>query len=139
MGFDVDQLDITTRLVFGTSTPGADPNTHIRPDAAASSPPALSLSMRDYLDEGAGRYALPSRSPIVDAFFNDVFFGDGLFRQLADGTYTLEQLRTRARCDRRWRHPVQRVSILYRRDHLRLDECRYKNCFTKNSELAHAR
>lgn len=94
MAFDVDELDVTTRLVFGTSNPGPDPNSHIRPDSSASSPPTLSLSMSDYLDEGAGRYALPSRAPIVDAFFNDVLVGDGIFRQLADGTYTLTQLRT---------------------------------------------
>jgi hypothetical protein len=89
MTFDVDQLDITTRLVFGTSTPGSDPNTHIRPDATTSQPPSLSLKMSDYLTEGAGRYALPSRAPIVSAFFSDV-----TSRNLADGTYTLAQLRT---------------------------------------------
>jgi len=94
MAFDVDEYEITTRLVFGTSAPAGDPNTHIRPDSTASRPPALTLSMRDYLFEGAGRYALPSRSPIVDAFFNDVLIGDGIFRTLADGSYTLAQLRT---------------------------------------------
>jgi len=89
MAFDVDQLDITTRLVFGTSTPGSDPNTHIRPDATTSQPPSMSLKMSDYLTEGAGRYALPSRAPIVSAFFSDV-----TSRKLPDGTYTLAQLRT---------------------------------------------
>ena len=79
--------------MFGASTPTADPNTHIRPDSTASRPPTLTLPMRDYLQEGAGRYALPSRSPIVDAFFSDVLIGDGIFRTLADGTYTLAGLR----------------------------------------------
>jgi hypothetical protein len=50
--------------------------------------------MRDYLTEGAGRYALPSSSPIVDAFFGDLLIGNGLFRRLNDGTYNLQQLRT---------------------------------------------
>jgi hypothetical protein len=33
---NVDELDLTIRLVYGTSTPGADPNTHIREDGLAS-------------------------------------------------------------------------------------------------------
>ncbi|MFN9569613.1 MAG: VWD domain-containing protein [Cyanobacteriota bacterium] len=93
MPFDVDELDITTRLVFGTSNPGPDPNTHIRPDAVTSAPPPLSLVMSDYLQLGAGRYALPSGAPIIDAFFNDGLAINGQ-RVLANGTYTLAQLRT---------------------------------------------
>ncbi len=49
--------------------------------------------MRDYLTEGAGRYALPSSSPIVDAFFGDLLIGNGLSRRLKDGTYNLQGLR----------------------------------------------
>lgn len=93
MTFNVNELDLTTRLVFGTSSPGPDPNTHIRPDTPASKPLPEHLNMLSYLTHGAGRYARPSQSPIIDAFFSDVLIGDGVFRKLSDGTYTLSQLR----------------------------------------------
>ncbi len=90
---NVNELELTKLLVYGTATPGADPNTHIRQDAAPSllePRPVVNYSMTDYMTTGAGRYALPSEAPLIRSFFNH-----GLMATpLADGTYTAAQIRT---------------------------------------------
>jgi Ca2+-binding RTX toxin-like protein len=48
---NVDELYLTKLLVYGTATPGADPNTHIRPNTATA--PSVTFSMIDYLTTGA--------------------------------------------------------------------------------------
>jgi Ca2+-binding RTX toxin-like protein len=87
----VNELDLTKLLVYGTTTPGLDPNTHIRPNAASSAPPPLSLSMSDYLNTGAGRYAKPSEAQLIKAFFADAVSATPV---LANGTYTVASLAT---------------------------------------------
>ena len=77
------------KLVYGTANPGADPNTHIRPDDAPA--PTQTYSMTEYLTTGAGRYALPSDVPLIQAFFGDASKSTPT---LPDGKYTANQIRS---------------------------------------------
>lgn len=89
---NVDELALTKLLVYGTATPGADPNTHIRQDAppsAAEPQPSVTYSMTDYMTTGAGRYALASEAPLIREFF----FDGVAFPTLGDGTYTAADVR----------------------------------------------
>jgi len=79
---DVNELAITKLLVYGDTTPSDDPNDHIRPDGAQTQP-SINIDMLAYLIDGAGRYALPSRAPIIENFFSD--FSSGQF-SLPNGT-----------------------------------------------------
>ncbi len=86
----VDQLGITTRLIFGSETPESDPNSHIRPDNDLDfAPDPVLFDMSEYMGTGAGRYALPSRAPAVEAFFADAI---SFAPKLANGTYSLDVL-----------------------------------------------
>ncbi len=84
---NVDELYLTKLLVYGTATPGADPNTHFRPNTAPA--PSVTFSMIDYLTTGAGRYAVPSSAKLVQKFFADSVSATPL---LAAGTYTVAQI-----------------------------------------------
>jgi hypothetical protein len=66
---NIDEVALTKLLVYGTTSPGADPNTHIRPDNASA--PSVTYSMNGYMTTGAGRYAKPSSAPLIEAFFAD--------------------------------------------------------------------
>lgn len=90
---NVNELELTRLLVYGSATPGADPNMHIRQDAppsAAEPRPSVTYAMADYMSTGAGRYALASEAPLMRAFFNDGL----VLPTLADGTYTAAQVRS---------------------------------------------
>ncbi len=87
----VNELALTKLLVYGTTTPDPDPNTHIRPNSTSSAPPPLNISMINYLTTGAGRYAKPSEVPLIAAFFND---SASSTPKLSDGTYNVATLAT---------------------------------------------
>ena len=63
-----DPVLLTKRLVYGTENPSDDFNEHIRPDGEV--PQSVTYSMKDYMESGSGRYAIPSIFPIVDKFFS---------------------------------------------------------------------
>ena len=63
-----DSVLLTKRLVYGTENPSDDFNEHIRPDGEV--PQSVTYSMKDYMESGSGRYAIPSIFPIVDKFFS---------------------------------------------------------------------
>lgn len=86
---DIDEIGLTRLLVYGTTTPGSDPNSHIREDSVGA--PAITLSMLEYLTDGAGRYARPAQAPLIDAFFSDARAAGPA---LPDGTYTATQVRS---------------------------------------------
>ena len=90
---NVNELELTKLLVYGTTSPGSDPNTHIRQDAQASVAeprPSVTYSMFDYMTTGAGRYALPSDAPLIRTFFLDSI---SPFPKLTDGIYTATTVR----------------------------------------------
>jgi hypothetical protein len=65
---NVNELELTKLLVYGTTSPSSDPNTYIRQDAEASLAeprPSVTYSMFDYMTTGAGRYKLPSDAPLI--------------------------------------------------------------------------
>ena len=65
---DYDEIEITRLLVFGTENPNpSDYNEHIRSNDAPQ--PSITLSMSDYMNKGAGRYAYPSLFNVVEEFF----------------------------------------------------------------------
>lgn len=86
---NVNELDLTKLLVYGTTTPGSDPNTHIRSGSPAIRPKLAPISMLDYLTTGAGRYARPSEAPIIQAFFDDA---TSTTPKLQNRTYSLAGL-----------------------------------------------
>jgi Ca2+-binding RTX toxin-like protein len=82
-----DLVQITRKLLFGTDTPSTtDYNLHIRPRASIL--PSQKYDLNQYMQFGAGRFALPSLFGAVDKFFNTTSF------ELPDGTYTYTQLAT---------------------------------------------
>ena len=88
---DYDPILFTQRQVFGRDTASGtlstndDYNEHIRPFGSPK-PPAVEYDMLDYLENGAGRYAIPAVFPIVDDFFTTI---------LDVGTYDILELRDR--------------------------------------------
>jgi Ca2+-binding RTX toxin-like protein len=90
---NVDELELTKLLVYGTASPGPDPNTHIRQDASPSPAqprPSVTYSMFDYMTTGAGRYALPSEAPLIRTFFLDSVG----FQKIPNGVYTAANVRS---------------------------------------------
>jgi hypothetical protein len=84
---NVDELYLTKLLVYGTASPGTDPNTHIRSNTASA--PSVTFSMIDYLTTGAGRYAVASSAELVQEFFADSVSSTPL---LTTGTYSVAQI-----------------------------------------------
>ena len=82
-------IDKTRRYVFGTSSPSADYNDHIRPYSATTAP--VTESAIDYMTNGGGRFALPSTFAAVDRFFLD--------NTLLPGSYSVQELSDRLNLD----------------------------------------
>jgi len=83
----VDTYWLTTLLVYGDVVLNNDQNDDIRAEDAPR--PFISLTMSEFLLDGAGRYAFPSSAPLAAAFFGDATSDAPI---LSQGRYTVADM-----------------------------------------------
>ena len=78
--------DLLRLYLFGTTTPSADYNDHIRSSGQPAKGQGLpfEFSAVDYMMNGGGRYAYPALFPLVSKFFT---------QNIPDNTYTLQEMK----------------------------------------------
>ncbi|MEG4328159.1 calcium-binding protein [Microcoleus sp. herbarium5] len=81
--------NLTKLLIFGTTAPSSpDYNSHIRDTTTSLFSAEIKYDMTDYMNNGGGRYAYPSRFKAVEKFFNST-------ADLPSGQYTYEVKRNK--------------------------------------------
>jgi hypothetical protein len=78
-----DPFQLLMLYKYGTLTPSANPNDRIRPQDFSQE--TVSYDGDAYMDNGGGRYVLPSEFPVVQDFFNYNNF-------LPDGDWSIAQV-----------------------------------------------
>jgi hypothetical protein len=88
----LSSVEITNLFLYGTlqAPTNKDSADVIRPDNTANT--AIDVSEDAFMSSGAGRFAVGSRSPIVEKFFNDATDPNGI--ALSAGTYSVTDLAT---------------------------------------------